>query len=226
MPAITNATSYVWTVPAGATITYGSATNSIVVSFGSSPASGIITVKGTNTCGNGALSPNLNVTVNAIPVAPVVSVAGAVLTSSASSGNQWYYEGTGAIAGATAQTYTAIKTGWYWSVVTVNGCTSAQSNHVYIVFTGQAEFENSNFNVYPVPNHGRFTVSLSSPVQETFIIQVYNQIGVKIFELNDLFVNGNTEKQVDLRPVPSGIYSVIIINHDHKVVRKMLVNKE
>ncbi len=226
VPAITNATSYVWTVPAGATITYGSATNSIVVSFGSSPASGIITVKGTNTCGNGALSPNLNVTVNAIPVAPVVSVAGAVLTSSASSGNQWYYEGTGAIAGATAQTYTAIKTGWYWSVVTVNGCTSAQSNHVYIVFTGQAEFENSNFNVYPVPNHGRFTVSLSSPVQETFIIQVYNQIGVKIFELNDLFVNGNTEKQVDLRPVPSGIYSVIIINHDHKVVRKMLVNKE
>jgi hypothetical protein len=54
VPAITNAVSYVWTLPSGATGT--SATNSISVSFGATAISGIITVKGRNACGDGTVS--------------------------------------------------------------------------------------------------------------------------------------------------------------------------
>jgi len=225
VPTIANAATYVWTVPAGATITAGAATKSITVSFGPTAGTGVVTVKGTNTCGNGAISSNFNVTMNAIPAAPVVTANGAVLTSSAAGGNQWYYAGN-AIAGATNQTYTVThNTGYYWCVVTTNGCASPISNKVWVVVTGQQELQGSNFNVYPVPNDGRFTVSITSPVQEAFTVQVFNQLGAKVFELNDLQVNGTVEKQVDLRPIANGIYSVVFLNSEHKVVKKVIVNK-
>ncbi|HNX88445.1 MAG TPA: C10 family peptidase [Paludibacteraceae bacterium] len=54
VPLITNATSYVWTLPGGATGT--STTNSITVNYGASATSGNITVMGINPCGNGTAS--------------------------------------------------------------------------------------------------------------------------------------------------------------------------
>ena len=224
VPTIANATAYVWTVPAGATITSGATTKSIVVTFGATPGTGSITVKGTNTCGNGVVSANFNVTINAIPAAPVATAAGAVLTSSAASGNQWYYAGN-PIAGATGQSYTVThNTGYYWCVVTTNGCSSPISNKVWVVVTGQQELQGSSFNVFPVPSDGQFTVSVTSPVEETFTIMVYNQLGAKIFELGDVRVNGVFERKIDLRPVATGIYSVIFLNSEHKIVRKLLIN--
>ena len=225
VPTIANATTYVWTVPAGATITSGSTTKSIVVTYGPTAGTGVITVKGTNSCGTGTVSSNFNVTINAVPAAPVVTAVGNVLTSSAPGGNQWYYAGN-PIAGATGQTYTVThNTGYYWCVVTLNGCSSPVSNKVWVVITGQQELQNSTFNIYPVPNDGNFTVSITSAAQETFTIQVFNQLGAKIYELGDVQVNGNVEKQIDLRPVPNGVYSVVFINSEHKVVKKVLVHK-
>ena len=225
VPTINGATSYIWTVPAGAIITSGATTKNIVVTFGPSAGSGVITVKGTNTCGNGTVSPNFNVTMSSIPAAPIVTVSGNVLTSSAPTGNQWYFEGT-AIPGATGKNYTVISnTGYYWCVVTLNGCSSPISNKVWLVITGQQEVQGSNFSIYPVPNDGKFTVSITSAVQESYSILVYNQLGSNIFELSDVQVNGTFEKQIDLRPVANGIYTVIFLNSEHKVVRKVLVNK-
>ncbi len=65
VPAIANATGYTWTLPAGASITSGSNTNSITVTFSGSASSGNVTVLGTNIgCGNGPVSSPLAVTVN------------------------------------------------------------------------------------------------------------------------------------------------------------------
>ncbi|MEN6351962.1 MAG: hypothetical protein ABFD02_00770, partial [Bacteroidales bacterium] len=66
VPAITNATSYIWTLPSGASGT--STTNSITVNFGTSAVSGNVTVKGTNSCDDGT-SSSLAVTVNPLPAA-------------------------------------------------------------------------------------------------------------------------------------------------------------
>ena len=66
VPTITNATSHIWTLPSGATGT--STTNSITVNYGISATSGNITVKGNNSCGDGATS-SLAITVNPLPVA-------------------------------------------------------------------------------------------------------------------------------------------------------------
>jgi hypothetical protein len=225
VPAIANATGYTWTIPSGATIVSGNNSNSITVSFGPNAGSGTITVYGTNSCGNGTVSTTFNVTINPIPAAPVVTANGAVLTSSVASGNQWYYEGTGLIPGATGQTYTATITGWYWCTVTVNGCTSDTSNHVYVLFVGQDEISGASFNVYPVPNNGVFKVAIQTPVEENYTIRVYNQLGVSMYEMTARTFGGKFESKIDLGLVADGVYSVVFLNEQHKVVRKMIVSK-
>lgn len=67
VPAITNATGYTWTLPAGATIASGANTRAITVNYSSSASSGNITVQGTNSCGNGTVSSGFVVAVNQAP---------------------------------------------------------------------------------------------------------------------------------------------------------------
>jgi hypothetical protein len=223
VPAILGATGYTWTVPAGVTVVSGGNTNAITVDFGASAVSGNITVLGTNSCGNGTVSPNFALTVNTIPAAPVVTNTGTTLHSSAPTGNQWYFEGT-LIAGATSQDYVATQDGYYWSIVTINGCSSAESNHLQIFTTGINTHSSSSINVYPVPNDGQFNVSITAS-NENFNISVFNSLGVKIYEEKKVEVNGTLQKVIDLRPVPNGVYSVIFENSLNQVVKKIVVNK-
>ncbi len=70
LPVIANATGYSWTLPTGASIASGNNTNSITVRYSSIATSGNITVKGTNSCGDGPLSANFPVTVVQILSSP------------------------------------------------------------------------------------------------------------------------------------------------------------
>ena len=62
--AVPNATGYVWSLPAGATIALGSNTNTITVNFPPNLHSGNITVYATNGCGNSLVSPALDITMH------------------------------------------------------------------------------------------------------------------------------------------------------------------
>ncbi len=103
-PPIYGATGYIWTLPTGATAGSGSNSDSITVDYSTTAVSGNITVYGSNSCGNGPVSPNFSVTVNPVPPTPVVNIEGDSLHSSAPAGNQWYFEGN-LIPGATGQIY-------------------------------------------------------------------------------------------------------------------------
>jgi len=223
VPSITGATSYTWTVPAGATTTSGSNTNSITVDFGANAVSGNITVLGSNSCGSGTVSPNFAVTVNVIPPTPVVTNTGDTLHSSASTGNQWYFAGT-LIPGATSRNYVATQTGLYWVVVTLNGCSSAESNHLEIITTGIDPHPSTSINVYPVPNDGRFTAAITTASPQSFTISVYNNLGVKIYSEANVEVNSSLNKVIDLRPLPNGVYTVVFENNLNQVVKKIIVN--
>jgi len=227
---IANATEYIWTIPPGTTIVGGAGTNFITVDFGMNAVSGVFTVYGSNSCGNGAVSSDFNVTVNPIPATPVVTAIGDMLTSSASSGNQWYFSatqgGTGIIIpGATSQSYQATQTGWYWTVVNAGGCESDPSLRVYIMMVGVDELRAESFNIFPVPNDGKFTVSIISTSKENFTITVINNLGVQICEIRDNQVNGRFDQVIDLRPVAPGIYMVVIRNCEQQILRKIIVGK-
>jgi uncharacterized repeat protein (TIGR03803 family) len=124
LPVNPDATSFVWTLPSGSTGT--SSTNSITADYGSLAVSGNITVKGTNSCGDGALS-SLAIIVNQKPVTPIISLDGAIFKSDAILGNQWYDQ-NGLINGAENQYYIASGNGNYYDYVTISGCSSNKSN--------------------------------------------------------------------------------------------------
>ena len=75
VPAIANATSYEWTLPPGAAITAGTATNSMMVSFSESATGGNITVKGINSCGAGLVSPPFKLIVKKV-IPSIYSISG------------------------------------------------------------------------------------------------------------------------------------------------------
>ena len=220
---IANATGYAWTVPSGVSIITGSNTNSITVDYTTTATSGNITVRGTNSCGSGTVSPNFFVTVNSIPPTPVVTNHGDTLISSAPAGNQWYFEGT-LIIGATGQRYVATQQGYYWDVVNLQGCSSDSSNHKLIIITGINPHPASVINLYPVPNEGRFNVSIITASEESFSFNIYNNLGVKIYEETKVEVNGSIVKVIDLRPVPNGMYTVIITSEHETVAKRIIVN--
>jgi hypothetical protein len=147
VPSVANATSYIWTLPGGAT--GSSTTNSIAVSYDLSALSGSITVKGTNDCGDGSASTR-TINVNIKPAKPVISQNGNVLHSDAPSGNQWYNQ-NGLLNGATGQDYTANVTGDYYVIVTLSDCSSDPSNSVSLI-PADLEKTKSNFKVKVYPN--------------------------------------------------------------------------
>jgi hypothetical protein len=224
---IAGASGYVWTLPAGATIVGGANTNSITVDFSPGAVSGVITVYGTNTCGNGVVSPDFNVTVNPIPPTPVITLNGYILTSDAPLGNQWYFNGS-PIIGATDQTYDATLsgTGTYWTVVTLNGCSSDTSNNIYVLVVGTGDPSSPvSVVIYPNPSEGTFTVMIASPKHESCDLRIYSNLGALVFEKQDLEVNKIAREVIDIRPAPNGVYTIVLTNKESTWIRKLIINK-
>jgi hypothetical protein len=176
--------------------------------------------------GNPATSNIVSMVVILTPAIPMITLNGQLLQSSSPVGNQWYFEGN-IIAGATDQTYIATQTGWYWTVVTLDGCSSDTSNHIYVLVVGIEEKpEAGSFYVYPIPNNGRFNISIRIHSEETFTIGVYNDLGQRIYELNDLLVKGSFDKMIDLRPLAAGMYSVVFYGNNIKIVKRIIVHNK
>ena len=216
-------TNYFWSI-SGGMITAGNGADSVTVSWVSS---GTQTISVNYAFSNGCTADtptSKDVSVDETPSAPVVTANGALLTSSALTGNQWYYEGT-AIPGETGQTFTVTEnTGNYWCVVTINGCTSPISNMVWVVNPGVQELQDNNCSVYPVPNDGKFTVFIDNRLRELFSITVYNQTGEKVYELKDVHFIGISRRYLDIGPVPNGIYSVVLSGPANIEVKKILIS--
>jgi hypothetical protein len=137
-------------------------------------------------------------------------------------GNQWYIEGN-LIAGATNQTHDATLsgTGYYWSIVTLNGCSSGESNHVMVLSNGIGSLSTAGIDIYPVPNNGMFNVSFTGSSKDKYTIKVVNSLGINVFEESG--VETTDQKVIDLRPVASGVYTVIFENSANKIVKKIIV---
>jgi M6 family metalloprotease-like protein len=130
VPAIANATSYIWTLPNGAT--GSSSTNSISVNYGNSAVSGNIIVKPHNFCGDGD-SSILAITVKSLPsitatVSDTICGAGIVtIGATTSSGTiNWYSDLTGGSAIYTGTDYSPSisATTTFYADVSNNGCIS------------------------------------------------------------------------------------------------------
>ncbi len=112
------------------------------------------------------------------PVKPIVTTANLntetpVLTSNATTGNQWYLNGT-AIAGATNATLNVSSAGIYKVQVTADDCVSAFSSDIPIIVTGDLTM---NRPVIAYPNPAIDYVEVSGIVNEILTSQVINMMG-------------------------------------------------
>ena len=220
---ITNALTYTWTLPAGATVASGANTRTIRVDFAANAASGVIKVSGNNDCGLGVSSPNFNLVVNPVPATPVITRHGDTLFSNANSGNQWYLDGV-IIPGATAKQHVAVYTGNYTVVVTLSGCSSAISNSILVLPVSiTADKASQTFDIYPNPNNGEFNIKVENLKKEEYSIEIYNNLGSLVWKQENVSIDGTYSSHVNLKQMPAGIYMVTLRNSANTIVKKVIV---
>lgn len=216
--------TYQWTVN-GANV--GTSTSS----YSYVPASGDIigaTLTSSNTCvtTSTANAIPIVITINPIPAAPTISQNTNILTSSSSTGNQWYLNGT-LISGATNQVYTATLNGIYTVVLTLGGCPSAASTGIVINgIAAIAEIDPYVFSIFPNPSQGDFSVSFKANLNEVYELKVFNAAGQLVYEDAIDNQNGQIVKAVQLGKVASGIYNVTIYNGKTESSKKIIVKKD
>jgi hypothetical protein len=178
---IEGATSYIWSLPNGATGESNS--NTILVDFGRSAISGTIKVRGSNVCGNGD-ETTMDVQVNPVPATPVITFADGVLTSDAASGNQWYFENT-IVENADQNTLQPAKSGLYYTIVTQNGSVSDESNRIAAYGTKSDEFVHKRKIVlFPNPiEQGTSQIFISGiEPEEIILVELINSKGQSVYK--------------------------------------------
>lgn len=147
VPAIPNASSYVWAYSGmGAVIT--GAGNSVIVDFSTSATGGNLTVYGVNACGDGPISAVYPVTVNNLPVQPANFTTAKTLVCQGENNviytvpndpsvtYTWTYSGTGATINGTTNSVTVnfapTATSGDLSVTASNGCGTSAARTIAI----------------------------------------------------------------------------------------------
>lgn len=142
------------------------------------------------------------------PGVPVITQNVAVLTSSAASTYQWYFNNN-PIAGATSQSYTPTQNGTYYVVVTdSNGCTSFSSTFTLIDVGVSEQNTTEQLRVYPNPSEGEFIISTDLQGQDA-VLEVTAADGRLVYSRTIAAAN-TTEIRTDLGGIESGVYLIAI----------------
>ena len=171
-----------------------------------------------------ASSTGLTMTVNPLPATPTITQNSTSLTSSSSTGNQWYLNGV-AIVGATGQTYTATNNGNYTLVVSGNGCPSITSGITTVSTVGINEVTNvgSHFIIYPNPSNGKFTAVFTSTEIMKYRVVLQNVLGQIVYEEELKDFSGLYTKDFDVTVYGKGEYFLSIINTKKQKMEKVIV---
>jgi hypothetical protein len=217
--AVTGATSYSWTVPAGCSITANNGT-SVTVNISTSFTSGSISVVANNGCGASiartlSLSrlPSTPASVSG-PVSVCPTATGLVYSTPAVAGVTTYSWTVPTGASITANAGTSISVNWGTvagsvSVRAGNACgtnTTARSLSVALAacrtaMSGEELHSEPSVQIYPNPGHGLFNLDASG-ISEGTELKVSDLLGKVVFSKN--LQEG--ENQVELDKLPAGAY--------------------
>ena len=204
-----NAT-YSWTVD-GAEISAGDSldvTNSGIYNF---------TVLTTHGC---EYSNSIEVTVH-VPVVPSVEENAGLLTSSAATYYQWYFNGT-LIPDANEQTFTATENGdYYVATIDENGCSAISSTlSVNLLATSELAVVRS-FSISPNPVNEWLHAQVKLEQVTNFDLEILSSNGQVILE-KTMILQKEDNLKIDVSSFPKGIYFLKIQNEEGSAVRKFV----
>jgi len=158
---------------------------------------------------------------------PVISQVADSLTSNIANGNQWYFNDTLALSGATANHFKPTKSGSYKSVVTdASGCIKT-SNIINVVVTALNDVlvGEIKLNASPNPSKGLMNISFEVSVRKDLDLEIYNSLGQKVYQESHPNFIGKYNQRVDLSGFGSDLY-VLKIRHNNKTYfKKLLIEK-
>ena len=88
---------------------------------------------------------------------------------------------------------------------------------------GISENDPLQMNIYPVPNKGIFNISIRNGSGKTYALDVFDNLGIKVYSSKNIQMQAGGTKVIDIRPVPSGVYTIILSGDGEQVVRKIPV---
>jgi hypothetical protein len=234
-PAVSGASSYVWSLPTGATIVSGQGTNAIVVNFGSSLGINTvcgatsICVRSVSACGSSALRcVNLSVA----PATP-----GAITGQSIVCRTQSYTYSIAAVAGATSYTWTVPST---WQITSGQGTTSitvvagTMNGEVRVSASntcGSSKIARRSVTTFACSNPGMTMLDempelalWPNPAQEVVHLdvdqvipdkmEIYDMLGKRMYE-------GAWDLEFDVTSWPSGIYFVRVSLGEKQLIQRL-----
>jgi len=244
VPTITNATSYIWTLPSGASGT--SNTNTITVNYSTYAVSGSIAVKGSNSFGTGD-SSSLAITVNPLPIAAGLITSLNNDSVSINENNvlysvplilnattyEWTYSGLGAtFVGGNITTTNNITINFSSTAssgnLTVKGHNSCgdgviSSNYpIYVSSVGITDNNNSfNCKIYPNPASDNLIIeSDRNKLTTNAIISVYDIQGKLLLQQKIM----QQQTELNISQFAKGIY-IIKINNDKETMQSKFVKE-
>jgi len=149
---------------------------------------------------------------------PVITVNGNTLTSSLSTGNQWYRDAL-LIAGANNQQHTATTSGTYTVQSTQNGCLSQMSDPVTVTVTSIFDLQLDR-DVSLLPNPTRDLLYLKNAVSRNLEIRIKDLYGKQVLGT----VSRDQLIQFSLQKLPAGFYFVFIrdISKDKMTIKRLI----
>lgn len=229
---VPSATSYTWTVPAGATITSGQSTKSVVVSFAAGYVAGNICVKANSACGSSSnrcvavagipptpgpisgivsvCSKQKNVTYSVQPVPGTTSYTWTVPTQASITSGQ----GTNSIV-VTYGTKTGNVTAKANGTCGISGtqslainmnCTGAKATSA-IVSVSKAISPVTQMIAYPNPSNGIVKLTMPNELQlQQYEVSVFDAYGKNVF--SRVVRSDGNNIVVDLRQMAKGLYLI------------------
>ena len=164
--------------------------------------------------GCAAVTSTATFTVNALPATPTLTISGTpgtgiTLTSSATSGNQFYLNNV-AVPGATGTSYfinSGTRNGSYTVTVTnASGCTATSAPVSVVVTATSAARAGTALTVYPNPTpDGRLLLELTG-YREAVSVRILNAVGQQVYEGTVAGSALSRKHALDLSALPTGVY--------------------
>ncbi|MFH1936895.1 MAG: C25 family cysteine peptidase, partial [Bacteroidota bacterium] len=174
-------------------------------------------------------SAPVEVTLVPVPGAPVATLNGDLLESSATEGNQWYYNGA-AIQGANQQTYQPTLFGAYYVTVTdeVTECESEPSNTIQYYPTAiDNTLAERMVTVYPNPFTDRLNILYTLPEPSSARIILSDAFGrlIRVVEEKGMIPAGNHTIVLESGTLKPGLYYCRVQTDYFTVVRKIILTR-